>query len=90
MRHVICLKKVTLKKTVQIDVFELGIEQKSTDHKDHKTVSLDFREVDQNSESATDQPPVFWSANLIADALGHLSHKVVLKITEQVAFWKLS
>ena len=51
---------------------------------------LDFREVDQNSESATDQPSVIWPANLIADALGHLSHKMILKKTKQVAFWKLS
>ena len=44
-----------------------------------------FREVDQNSESATGQPSVFRSANLITDALGRLSHKVILKKAEHIA-----
>ena len=70
----------------QADVFEQGFEQKNFDHNDQKNGFLDFREVDQSSESATDQPSVFWSASLIADALGHLSHKAKLKNTEQITF----
>ena len=67
----------------QADVFEQGFEQKSFVHKDQKNGFLDFREVDQSSESATDRRSVFSSINPIADASGHLSQKVILKKTEQ-------